>query len=99
MSRAHANKEFWLAAMRTDGPAIRAVVAEADPDTPVPSCPDWTVSVLAGHLVRLYRWVASHVSRGVTAPPVGRIAARRPRRGRRAPRDPFRREAERHHAR
>jgi uncharacterized protein (TIGR03083 family) len=67
--RAHANKEFWLAAMRTDGPAFRAVIAEAEPGMPVPSRTDWTVGALTGHLVRLYTWVASHVSRGVTGPP------------------------------
>ncbi len=37
--RAHGNKDFWLAAMRADGPAFRAAVAEAPADTPVPSCP------------------------------------------------------------
>jgi uncharacterized protein (TIGR03083 family) len=67
--RAHGNKEFWLAAMRADGPAFRAAVAEADPAAQVPSCPDWTVAQLTGHMVSMYRRVAAHVVRGVTTPP------------------------------
>ena len=53
--RAHGNKEFWLAAMRADGPALRAAVAEADPAARVPSCPEWTVAQLTGHLTQMYR--------------------------------------------
>src|SRR5437588_8914647 len=67
--RTHGNKEFWLAALRADGPAFRAAVAEAAPDAPVPSCPEWTVAHLAGHLAGIYRWVAGHVGRGVTTAP------------------------------
>jgi uncharacterized protein (TIGR03083 family) len=67
--RGHANKEFWLAALRSEGPAILRTLAEADPTAPVPSCPEWTVADLLGHLVRQYRWVNGHVARGlVTAP-------------------------------
>lgn len=67
--RGHGNKEFWLAALRAEGPAIVRAVAEADPGAPVPSCPEWTVDQLTGHLVRLYRWVGGHVGRGVVTPP------------------------------
>src|SRR5437764_5528738 len=67
--RAHGNKEFWLAALRADGPAFRAAVAEAAPDAPVPSCPEWTVAQLTGHLTSVYGWVAGHVGRGVTSAP------------------------------
>src|SRR5438445_7600877 len=67
--RAHGNKDFWLAALRADGPAFRAAVAQAAPDAPVPSCPEWTVAQLVGHLTGLYAWVARQVSRGVTTPP------------------------------
>ena len=67
--RAHGNKEFWLAAMRADGPALRAAVAEADPAARVPSCPEWTVAQLTGHLTRMYRRVTGHVARGVTTAP------------------------------
>jgi uncharacterized protein (TIGR03083 family) len=67
--RAQANKEFWLAALRSEVPAFRAAVTEADPAAPVPSCPEWTVGQLIGHLTRQYVWVAGHVGRGVTTPP------------------------------
>ena len=70
--RAHGNKEFWLAAMRADGPAFRAAVAEADPAAPVPSCPEWTVAQLTGHLTQMYRRVAGHVARGVATAPEDR---------------------------
>jgi uncharacterized protein (TIGR03083 family) len=70
--RAHGNKEFWLAAMRADGPAFRAAVAEADPAAQVPSCPEWTVAQLTGHLVSMYRRVAGNVRRGVATPPEDR---------------------------
>lgn len=48
--RVHATKDFWLAALRADGPALRAAVGEIDPGTPVPSCPDWTISDLTRHV-------------------------------------------------
>jgi uncharacterized protein (TIGR03083 family) len=67
--RAYGNKEFWLAALRSEVPAFRSAVAEADPAAPVPSCPEWTVGQLIGHLARQYEWVAGHVVRGVTTPP------------------------------
>src|SRR2546423_13639319 len=67
--RTHGNKEFWLAALRADGPAFRAAVAEAAPDAPVPSCPEWTVAQLTGHLAGIYRWVTDLVRRGVAGPP------------------------------
>ena len=63
------SKEFWLAALRAEGPALRTAVVEAGPDAPVPSCPGWTVSQLVGHLTAQYRWISGHVGRGVTTPP------------------------------
>jgi uncharacterized protein (TIGR03083 family) len=67
--RAQGNKEFWLAALRAEAPAFRTAVLEAGPAAPVPSCPEWTVGQLTGHLTRQYQWVNSHVGRGVTTPP------------------------------
>jgi uncharacterized protein (TIGR03083 family) len=67
--KVHGNKEFWLAALRADGPAFRAAVVEADPAAQVPSCPEWTVAQLTGHLAGIYGWVAGHVGRGVTTAP------------------------------
>ena len=69
MNRMHATKDFWLAAMRADGPALRAAAGQAALDAPVPSCPEWTVEQLVRHVGALYAWVGGHVARGVTTPP------------------------------
>jgi uncharacterized protein (TIGR03083 family) len=70
MSRLHhGTKDFWLGALRADGPAFRAAAAEAPLDAPVPSCPGWSVQDLVHHLGSIYRWVASHAGRGVTDRP------------------------------
>ena len=78
MSRLHATKDFWLAALRSDGPALQDAVAETGPDAPVPSCPDWQVADLVEHLTVLLRWVRENVSRGVTTKPDARITPPRP---------------------
>ena len=39
MNRLHATKDFWLAALRADSPALQDAVAQAGPDAAVPSCP------------------------------------------------------------
>lgn len=71
MSRPHVSKDFWIGALRTEGPAFAAAVAEAPAETPVLSCPGWTVADLTLHLAGLYDWVCSFVGSGVaTAPPV-----------------------------
>ncbi len=62
-------KEFWLAALRHEGAAFRAAVSVDGLNEPVPSCPDWTVAQLVGHLGWVYQWVNSHVPRGVTSRP------------------------------
>ncbi|MFY1634422.1 maleylpyruvate isomerase N-terminal domain-containing protein [Solwaraspora sp. WMMB335] len=72
MSRLHGTKDFWLGALRTEGPTFRAAITEAPMDAPVPSCPDWTVLDLVHHLGALYSWVHEIVARGVTDPPSGR---------------------------
>ncbi|WP_422754446.1 maleylpyruvate isomerase family mycothiol-dependent enzyme [Micromonospora sp. WMMD708] len=72
MSRLHATKDFWLGALRVDGPAFAAAVAEAPPETPVLSCPGWTVSDLTVHLAGLYHWVHSVAGAGDTAQPASR---------------------------
>lgn len=70
----HGSKELWLAALRTDGPPMRAAFEEvAGSETglaaPVPSCPEWTVLDLVHHVSKIYLTVRSHVSRGVTSRP------------------------------
>ena len=73
MNRLHATKDFWLAALRADGPALRDAVEEAGPDAPVPSCPSWTVADLVEHLTSLMRWVRESTPRGVITKPDDRV--------------------------
>jgi uncharacterized protein (TIGR03083 family) len=69
MARTQGGKDFWLSALRADGPAFRTAVAGAALDAPVPTCPDWTVLDLVHHLGSVYEWVRGHAARGVTGPP------------------------------
>ena len=69
MARLHGTKDMWLASLREDGGAFRAVVADADLTSPVPSCPEWDLADLVHHLGSVYRWVNSHVTRAVTTKP------------------------------
>jgi uncharacterized protein (TIGR03083 family) len=69
MSRFHGTKDFWLGALRSEGPAFHAAVTAAGPEAEVPSCPGWTVSDLVRHLALTYRWVRTQAGRGVTDPP------------------------------
>ncbi|MEO3742762.1 maleylpyruvate isomerase family mycothiol-dependent enzyme [Plantactinospora sp. B5E13] len=69
MSRLHGTKDFWLGALRTEGPTFEAAITEASPDLRVPSCPDWTVTDLIHHLGSVYQWVRGVVGRGNTGVP------------------------------
>jgi uncharacterized protein (TIGR03083 family) len=73
MNRLHATKDFWLAALRQDGPALQDAVAEAGPDAVVPSCPEWTIAHLVEHLTSLLHWVRESAPRGVTTKPEDRV--------------------------
>src|SRR4029453_17205807 len=73
MNRLHATKDFWLAALRADGPALQDAVAQAGPDAGVPSCPGWTVADLVEHLTSLLKWVRETVPRGVITRPADRV--------------------------
>jgi uncharacterized protein (TIGR03083 family) len=46
-------------ALRREGYALGAVARAAGVDAPVPSCPDWQIADLLGHVGRLHRWVAA----------------------------------------
>jgi uncharacterized protein (TIGR03083 family) len=70
----HGTKDFWLGALRSDGPAFGAAVSTAAADTAVPTCPGWTVPDLVRHLGTFYAWARSHVVRGVTSAPEQRLA-------------------------
>ena len=43
-------------------------VGTADPATPVPSCPEWTLAQLTGHIGTTQRWVSRLVSEGIADP-------------------------------
>ncbi|MFU8853083.1 maleylpyruvate isomerase family mycothiol-dependent enzyme [Micromonospora sp. SL1-18] len=70
MSRLHGTKDFWIGELRTEGPTFAAAVAEAPPETPVLSCPGWTVTDLAHHLTGFYIWARTVVTAGTTTRPV-----------------------------
>ncbi|PZF97987.1 maleylpyruvate isomerase family mycothiol-dependent enzyme [Micromonospora deserti] len=78
MSRLHGTKDFWVGALRAEGPAFAAAVAEAPPETPVLSCPGWTVTDLTLHLAGVYRWVHSVAGAGTTQAPPGRAQRAEP---------------------
>jgi len=70
MSKPHLTKDFWLAALRAEGDAFRTAVTAAPLDAQVPSCPNWTVADLAGHLTALFAWVRHIIAEGtVNRPP------------------------------
>jgi uncharacterized protein (TIGR03083 family) len=69
MTKLHATKDFWIGALRAEGPAFSAALAEQAPDAPVPTCPEWTVTDLIGHLGGFYDWIGTHLTRGVTTAP------------------------------
>ncbi|MFI1991408.1 maleylpyruvate isomerase family mycothiol-dependent enzyme [Actinoplanes sp. NPDC020271] len=69
MNRLHATKDFWLAALRADGPALWEAVSETGPDAPVPQVPGWTTADLTFHLLDTLRRVRATVARGVTERP------------------------------
>jgi uncharacterized protein (TIGR03083 family) len=78
MNRLHATKDFWLAALRADSPALQDAVAQAGPDAEVPECPGWTCTHLVGHLTSVLHWVRETVPRGVTTAPATRPAPEDP---------------------
>jgi uncharacterized protein (TIGR03083 family) len=78
MPRTLGNKDFWLGALRAEGAAFRVAVVDAELDTRVPSCPEWTVADLVTHLGLVYQYVGQHIGRGVTAPPEKRLKDQEP---------------------
>lgn len=79
MNRLHATKDFWLAALRADSPALQDAITQAGPDAAVPTRPGWTGADLVEHLTALLHWVRETVPRGVTTrPEENAIPATRP---------------------
>ena len=50
------------AALEDDARRLVDLVAGADPATPVPTCPGWTLADLVDHVGTLYRWSSAHVA-------------------------------------
>ena len=70
LTSARPDKTFWLSAIQREAAALRAVAADDDAlASSVPSCPEWTVADLFRHTGTVLRWVAGHVTRGVTSNP------------------------------
>jgi uncharacterized protein (TIGR03083 family) len=68
--RTHLSKDFWLAALRADGAALRAAVLEPGAlASQTPSCPEWTVGDLLRHMGTMYQKLRAHAGRGVTDAP------------------------------
>ena len=59
----------WIDTLREEGERMAEVVSRIRPDTPVPSCPDWSVRDLVRHTGRVHRWAALMISEGRTEPP------------------------------
>ncbi|MGW4484904.1 maleylpyruvate isomerase family mycothiol-dependent enzyme [Amycolatopsis sp. NPDC004368] len=49
--------------------ALAHTAAATDPDTRVPTCPDWPVRVLVGHVGQAHRWSASIIRTGPSPVP------------------------------
>ncbi|SEO85250.1 maleylpyruvate isomerase family mycothiol-dependent enzyme [Trujillonella endophytica] len=61
--------ERLIAALLDRTELLRDVVRSADPATPVPTCPGWTVGALVRHLSGGQRWAADLVAARADAPP------------------------------
>jgi len=59
----------YCAAIRREGHTLAAAARVAGVDHVVPSCPDWQVSDLLGHVGRLHHWVAAIVDSAGDDPP------------------------------
>lgn len=57
----------YLTSIETGGRALLDLVADADLDLPVPTCPDWTLRDVVEHVSGASRWVSTCVSSGLTA--------------------------------
>ena len=49
--------------VKADVSRVGALIADADPAGAVPSCPDWTLAELIGHLGQIHRWATALVTR------------------------------------
>jgi uncharacterized protein (TIGR03083 family) len=56
----------YAEAVRTETAALVDAAERAGADAPVPSCPEWTVADLLGHVGRVQNWAATVVERRAT---------------------------------
>jgi uncharacterized protein (TIGR03083 family) len=47
--------------LKEEGEKFIAVTTQADPETPIPTCPGWMMSDLLDHVGGLHRWAEAHV--------------------------------------
>ena len=57
----------YLASTEANGRALVDIAARNDLDSPVPTCPGWTLGDLLAHVSGANRWVSRCVSSGLTA--------------------------------
>jgi len=57
-----------LAELRRHGELLGAAAERSDLDTPIPTCPDWTMRDLLRHMGDVHRWAAAHVEQGRMQP-------------------------------
>ena len=62
----------YLDAIARETGTFATAVAGADPATPVPACPGWSLSQLTVHTGSVHRWFASLLAKDVQAPPSSR---------------------------
>ncbi|RZS43133.1 uncharacterized protein (TIGR03083 family) [Herbihabitans rhizosphaerae] len=55
--------------LREHTAGLADAAATADPNTPVPTCPKWTLRVLVGHVGQAQRWARSIIESGPSAVP------------------------------
>ena len=53
-------------ALREHTGGMARAVTGADPDTTVPTCPEWTLRDLVGHIGQAHRWAAGFIRSGET---------------------------------
>lgn len=58
--------DMYLKEIRASAARLADIVTSNDPDLPVPTCPDWTLSQLAAHVGHVHRWAAQIVTTRAT---------------------------------
>ena len=55
-----------IEALRREGGLLADAAAKTDPDAPVPTCPQWRLRDLVGHVAMVHRWATAYVADGLT---------------------------------